>query len=97
MAADNAKAWTSDYGTVILQMTLNEDRLADVDELFRASQRLLVESRYLVGLPALQANSGLALAMAGKLDDALVQAAAALVLAEQMKVPVISAGETRSV
>jgi hypothetical protein len=76
-------------------IALNEDRLADVDELFRPTRYLLSTSRRCEA--ALQANSGLALAMAGKLDDALVQAAAALVLAEQMKVPVISAGETRSV
>jgi tetratricopeptide (TPR) repeat protein len=89
MAAANAKTWESDYGTVILQMTLlNEDRLADVDELYRTSQRRMVDSGYLVALPALQANSGLALLAAGKLDDALVQAEAAYALAEQMKVPV---------
>jgi DNA-binding CsgD family transcriptional regulator len=91
MAAENAKAWESDYGTVILQMTLlNEDRLAEVDELFRASQSRVLESGYLVALPALQANSGLALLTAGKLDDALVQAEAALALAEQVKVPLIT-------
>jgi tetratricopeptide (TPR) repeat protein len=91
MAAENAKTWPSDYGTILLQMALlNEDRLTEVDELFRASQRRVVESGYLVALPALQANSGLALLMAGKLDDALIQAEAALALAEQMKVPVIT-------
>jgi DNA-binding CsgD family transcriptional regulator len=92
MAAENAKTWTSGYATVILQMALlNEDRLTDVDELFRASQRRVVESGYLVALPALQTNSGLALLMAGRLDDALVQAEAGLALAEQMNVPVITA------
>jgi DNA-binding CsgD family transcriptional regulator/tetratricopeptide (TPR) repeat protein len=92
MAAESAKAWSSDWGTVVLQMTLlNEDRLAEVDELYRASQRRVVESGYLVALPALQAHSGQALLMAGKLDDALVQAEAALALAEQLKTPVITA------
>ena len=92
MAAENSRAWPSEYGTVILQMALlNEDRLADVDELFRATERRVVESGYLVAVPALQTNSGLALLMAGKLDDALVQAEAALALAEQMRVPVITA------
>lgn len=91
MAAENAKTWPSDYGTVVLQMALlNEDRLTEVDELFRASQRRVVESGYFVALPALQASSGLALLMAGKLDDALIQADAALALAEQVKVPVIT-------
>jgi DNA-binding CsgD family transcriptional regulator len=92
MAIENAKTWPADYGTILLQMALlNEDRLADVDGLFRASQRRLVESGYFVGLPALQANSGLALLMAGKLDDALVQAEAALALAEQTNLPVVTA------
>jgi hypothetical protein len=78
MAAENAKTWESDYGPVILQMTLHgEDRLVEVDELFRVSQGRVLESGYLVALPALQANSGLALLTAGKLDDALVQAEAA--------------------
>jgi DNA-binding CsgD family transcriptional regulator/tetratricopeptide (TPR) repeat protein len=92
MAAESAKAWISEYGTVVLQMALlNEDRLAEVDELYRGSQSRVVESGYLVALPALQANSGLALLAAGKLDDALVQAEAAFALAEQVKAPVITA------
>ena len=92
MAAENATAWVAEYGWVILQMALlNEDRLDDVDELFRASRSRVSESGYFVALPSLQANSGLALLMAGKLDDALVQAEAGLALAEQMQVPVITA------
>jgi DNA-binding CsgD family transcriptional regulator len=92
MAAENAKTWGAEYGAVILQMTLlNEDRLADADRLFRAYQSRLVESGYVIGQPALQANSGLALLMAGKLDDALVQAEAGLALAEQTNVPVVTA------
>jgi hypothetical protein len=92
MTTETAKSWPSEYGTIILQMTLlNEDRLADTDRLFRASQSRLVESGYLIAQPALQANSGLALLLAGKLDDALVQAEAGLALAEQTNVPVITA------
>ena len=53
-----AKNWLSGYGAVILQMTLvNEDRLAEIDGLFLASQSRLVESGYLIAQPALQANS----------------------------------------
>jgi DNA-binding CsgD family transcriptional regulator len=92
MAAETAKTWPSDYGTIFLQMAfLNEDRLADADGLFRASQIRIVESGHLIAQPGLQANSALALLLAGKLDDALIQAEAGLALAEQMNVPVFTA------
>jgi hypothetical protein len=68
-------------------------RVAGSSPVVRSKSGLRAGSRASVrqALPALEANSGLALFTAGKLDDALVQAEAALALAEQMRVPVITA------
>ena len=92
LATETAKRWPSAYGQLYLQMSLvNEDRLVEAEELFGAAHQHIADSGPVTALSLFQAASARAPLLAGRLDDALARAEAALVIAEQAQMPISTA------
>ena len=91
MALDVAKHWPG-QGEFIFEMALiNEDRLAEAEELFASAHRRGIDRGHIAVQLQFQAANARAALLAGRLDDAEARSEAALSLTEQADVPVPTA------
>ncbi len=91
LALDVATHWPG-QGEFILEMALlNEDRLAEAEELFASADQRITDRGHIAVQLQFQAAHARAALLAGRLDDAEARSEAALSLTEQADVPVPTA------